>query len=84
MVSAHRYFAAGRPTSVTAYRRAPHRRGGLVLYNPANLKVERYHFRGAQLGTPFDIDAVDPGKAGFRRTSHDDVAFVGQVSEYRV
>ncbi|GAA0906939.1 hypothetical protein GCM10009574_099580 [Streptomyces asiaticus] len=28
------------------------------------------------------VDEVDPDGARFRRTSHDDVAFVGQVSEY--
>ncbi|MBC9731507.1 hypothetical protein [Streptomyces sp. TRM68367] len=56
--------------------------GGLVLYNPAKMKVERYRFRGAQISTPYNIDEVDPEKARFRRTSHDDVAFVGQVSEY--
>ncbi|MEV6395867.1 hypothetical protein AB0M39_13975 [Streptomyces sp. NPDC051907] len=44
--------------------------------------AERYRFRGAQISTPYNIDEVDPEKARFRRTSHDDVAFVGQVSEY--
>ncbi|MFF8619351.1 group II intron reverse transcriptase/maturase [Streptomyces sp. NPDC015350] len=56
--------------------------GGLVLYNPAKMKVERYRFRGAQISTPYNIDEVDPAGARFRRTSHDDAAFVGQVSEY--
>ncbi|MFI6086046.1 group II intron reverse transcriptase/maturase [Streptomyces sp. NPDC051217] len=56
--------------------------GGIVLYNPAKMKVERYRFRGAQISTPYNIDEVDPRGARFRRTSHDDVAFVGQVSEY--
>ncbi|MFF2620143.1 group II intron maturase-specific domain-containing protein [Kitasatospora sp. NPDC058046] len=54
---------------------------GLVLYNPAKTRVERYRFRGAQIATPYNIDEVDPSGARFRRTSHDDVAFVGQVSE---
>ncbi|MFE7750654.1 hypothetical protein [Streptomyces sp. NPDC057428] len=53
----------------------------VVLYNPAKMKVERYRFRGAQISTPYNIDEVDPDGARFRRTSHDDVAFVGQVSE---
>jgi RNA-directed DNA polymerase len=34
------------------------------------------------ISTPYNIDEVDPDGARFRRTSHDDVAFVGQVSEY--
>ena len=55
---------------------------GIVLYNPAKMRVERYRFRGAQISTPYNIDVVDPAGARFRRTSHDDVAFVGQVSEY--
>lgn len=55
---------------------------GLVLYNPAKMKVERYRFRGAQISTPYNIDVVDPAGARFRRTDHDDMGFVGQVSEY--
>jgi RNA-directed DNA polymerase len=57
------------------------REGKLVLYNPAKMRVERYRYRGAQIATPFNIDVVDPAGARFRRTGHDDVAFVGQVSE---
>ncbi|WP_431893595.1 hypothetical protein [Nonomuraea sp. bgisy101] len=44
--------------------------------------VAGYQFRGAQISTPYNIDEVNPDGARFRRTSHDDVAFVGQVSEY--
>ena len=54
----------------------------VVLYNPAKMRVERYRFRGGQISTPYNIDEVDPDGARFRRTSHDDVAFVGQVSEH--
>ena len=54
----------------------------MILYNPAKMRVERYRFRGAQISTPYNIDEVDPSGARFRRTNHDDVAFVGQVSEY--
>jgi RNA-directed DNA polymerase len=54
---------------------------GLVLYNPAKMRVERYRFRGAQIGTPYNVDVIDTAGARFRRTGHDDVAFVGQVSE---
>jgi RNA-directed DNA polymerase len=53
----------------------------LVLYNPAKMRVERYRYRGAQIATPFNIDVVDPAGARFRRTGHDDMEFVGQVSE---
>jgi len=53
---------------------------GVTLYNPAKMKVERYLFRGAQIGTPFNIDMVST-EVRFRHTGHDDVAFVGQVSE---
>ncbi|MFC9332050.1 group II intron maturase-specific domain-containing protein [Kitasatospora sp. NPDC057015] len=56
--------------------------GGIVLYNPAKTRVERYRYRGAQISTPYNIDEVDPEGARFRRTNHDDMAFVGQVSEY--
>lgn len=54
---------------------------GLVLYNPAKMRVERYRFRGAQISTPYNADVVDPDGARFRRTDHDDAGFVGQVSE---
>ena len=53
----------------------------LVLYNPVKMRVERYRNPGAQIATPFNIDVVDPAGARFRRTGHDDVEFVGQVSE---
>ena len=53
----------------------------LVLYNPATMRVERYRYRGAQIATPFNIDVIDPTGARFRSTRHDDVEFVGQVSE---
>ena len=54
---------------------------GIVLYNPAKMRVERYRFRGAQICTPYNLDEVDPAGARFRRSGHDDVAFVGRVSE---
>jgi RNA-directed DNA polymerase len=54
---------------------------GLTLYNPAKMEVRRYQFRGAQISTPWNADEVDPAGARFRRTGHDDVAFVGTVSE---
>lgn len=54
---------------------------GVTLYNPAKMRVERYRFRGAQISTPYNLAEVDPTGARFRQTDHDDVAFVGQVSE---
>ena len=57
------------------------REGPVVLYNPAKTRVERYRYRGAQIATPFNIDVIDPAGARFRSTRHDDVEFVGQVSE---
>jgi RNA-directed DNA polymerase len=57
------------------------REGTLVLYNPAKTRVERYRYRGAQIATPFNIDVIDPAGARFRSTGHDDVEFVGQVTE---
>ncbi|NVI89853.1 group II intron reverse transcriptase/maturase [Actinomadura sp. BRA 177] len=65
-----RYYGADRITAE-----------GLVLCNPAKMKVERYRFRGAQISTPWNIDEVDPDGARFRQTNHDDTGFVGQVSE---
>ena len=53
----------------------------VTLYNPARMRVERYRYRGAQISTPYNIDEVDPAGARFRQTRHDDVAFVGKVSE---
>jgi RNA-directed DNA polymerase len=44
------------------------------------MRVERYRFRGSHISTR-NIEEVDPNGARFRRTSHYDAAFVGQVSE---
>jgi RNA-directed DNA polymerase len=54
---------------------------GLTLANPAKTTVERYRYRGTQIATPYNIDVVNPTGARFRRTRHDDQAFVGQVTE---
>ena len=54
---------------------------GMTLYNPAKTRVERYRFRGALIGTPYNVEQVDRAGARFRLTSHDDTAFVGLVSE---
>jgi RNA-directed DNA polymerase len=57
------------------------REGPLVLFNPAKTRVQRYGFRGGQICTPYNVGQVDPAGARFRATTHDDVAFVGRVSE---
>jgi Transposase, Mutator family len=54
----------------------------IVAKRQRRLRVERYRFRGSQISTPYNIDEVDPNGARFCRTSHDDAAFVGQVSEH--
>lgn len=66
-----RYYGADRITE-----------GDTALYNPAKTRVERYRFRGAQISTPYNIDVINPDGARFRRTNHDDMGFVGQVSEH--
>jgi RNA-directed DNA polymerase len=40
--------------------------GGLVLYNPAKMRVERYRFRGALISTPYK--AADPRPSAAHRT----------------
>jgi len=54
---------------------------GIVLYNPAAARVERYRYRGAQISTPWNEDTVDPAGARFRRTGHDDPAFLEAVQQ---
>jgi RNA-directed DNA polymerase len=54
---------------------------GVVLYNPAKTQVGRYRFRGGLICTPYNVDEVDATGARFRRTAHDDEAFIGRVSE---
>ena len=57
------------------------REGTVALYNPVKMPVQRYVFRGAQIGTPYNVEQVDATGARFRATTHDDVGFVGRVSE---
>ncbi len=68
----------GVPAQVRSFREVLAQK---VLYNPATMQVRRYRYRGTRIATPFNIDSLDPAGARFRRTSHDDTAFVGQVSE---
>ena len=54
---------------------------GLTLYNPAKMRSSATASAARSIGTPYNIDVVDPTGARFRHTGHDDVAFVGEVSE---
>jgi RNA-directed DNA polymerase len=54
---------------------------GIVLYNPASMRIVRYRFRGAQIATPWNQATVDPSGARFRRTDHDDPTFLGYLQE---
>jgi len=54
---------------------------GRTLYNPAAMRVERYRFRGGRISTPWNEATLDPSGARFRRTSHDDPAFLGRLAE---
>ena len=52
---------------------------GMVLYNPATMRVIRYRYRGSKIATPWnDIDARAPGH---RRMAFDEVEFLGRVQE---
>ena len=54
---------------------------GIVLYNPASMRVERYRYRGAQITTPWNEAIVDPNGARHRRTSHDDHEHLGRLQQ---
>ena len=52
---------------------------GMVLYNPATMRVIRYRYRGSKISTPWnDIDAKAPGH---RRMAFDEVEFLGRMEE---
>jgi RNA-directed DNA polymerase len=55
--------------------------GGLTLYDPAAMRIERYRYRGARISTPWNEATLDPAGARFRRTSHDDPAFLDRLDE---
>jgi RNA-directed DNA polymerase len=57
------------------------RAGGLTLYNPATMRVERYRFRGARISTPWNEETLDPAGARFRRTAHNDPEFLDRLDE---
>jgi RNA-directed DNA polymerase len=54
---------------------------GVTLYNPAAMRVERYRYRGAMIATPWNEATVDPTGSRFRRTRHDDPAFLEGVQQ---
>jgi len=54
---------------------------GIVLYNPASMRVQRYRYRGAQISTPWNEATVDPNGARHRRTSHDDHEHLGRLQQ---
>jgi RNA-directed DNA polymerase len=57
------------------------RAGGLTLYNPATIRVERYRFRGGRISTPWNEATLDRAGARFRRTTHDDPVFLDRLDE---
>ena len=54
---------------------------GIVLYNPASMRVERYRYRGAQISTPWNEATVDPTGSRYRRTRHQDDQFLERVQQ---
>ncbi len=54
---------------------------GIALYNPAAMRVMRYRYRGAMISTPWNERTLDPKGARFRRTAHDDPAFLDRLEE---
>jgi RNA-directed DNA polymerase len=54
---------------------------GIVLYNPASMRVERYRYRGAQISTPWNENTVDPTGSRYRRSRHDDDQFLERVQQ---
>ena len=44
--------------------------------------VRRYRYHRTQICTPYNLDDLHPAGARFRRTNHNDEAFVGKVSEH--
>lgn len=57
------------------------RAGGLMLYNPAAMRIERYRFRGGRISTPWNEATLDPTGALPACTSYDDPAFLGWLVE---
>ncbi|MGH2715463.1 MAG: group II intron maturase-specific domain-containing protein [Thermoleophilaceae bacterium] len=54
---------------------------GIKLYDPATMHIVRYRHRGALISTPWNQDTLDPNGARYRRTSHDDPAFLDRLQQ---
>jgi RNA-directed DNA polymerase len=54
---------------------------GITLYNPAAMRITRYRYRGERISTPWNEAMLDPTGARFRRTAHDDPAFLDRLEE---
>jgi RNA-directed DNA polymerase len=54
---------------------------GITLYNPVTMSIHRYRYRGALISTPWNEATIDPNGARFRRTAHDDPAFLDRLCE---
>jgi RNA-directed DNA polymerase len=48
------------------------RDGGLTLYNPERMPVERYRYRGQRIAHPWNTHEVNPDEAPFRKVTVDD------------
>jgi RNA-directed DNA polymerase len=51
------------------------------LHNPVATPVRRYRYRGGLICTPWNEATVDPAGARFRRTAHDDPAFLAGLQQ---
>lgn len=54
---------------------------GITLYNPATMPIRRYRFRGERISTPWNEATLDPKGARYRRTAHDDPAFLDRLEQ---
>jgi RNA-directed DNA polymerase len=59
----------------------PIQAGGITLYDPAKMRVERYRHRGALISTPWNQNTLDPKGARYRSTRHDDPAFLDRLQQ---
>lgn len=55
--------------------------GGVTLYNPASMRVERYRYRGAMIATPWNDETLKSSGGRYRRTDHDDPAFLDRLQQ---
>jgi RNA-directed DNA polymerase len=55
--------------------------GGVTLYNPASMRVERYRYRGAMIATAWNEDTLASSSGRYRRTDHDDPGFLDRLQQ---